>query len=499
MNDKLTIKNITVNKMTTYTVAQCIEALQNKTISARELAQEYLQKIAQINPEINALITLNEDLTLADAACADELLASGNAPVLAGVPITYKDLFCHKGWRCGCGSKMMDPFVSPYTATVVQNLEKAGMVTLGRTNMDEFAMGSTTESSFYGATANPWQLDKVPGGSSGGAAAAIAARLGPATLGSDTGGSIRQPASFCGITGLKPTYGVVSRFGVVAYASSLDQVGPMAQTAEDCALLLNTMAGFDANDSTSAQRDKEDYCRDLNQSLQGLRVGLPKEFFADGLDEEIQVAIKQMVDELEKMGCTIVEISLPHTDLSIPAYYVISSAEASTNLSRFDGVRYGYRAENYKDLTELYEKSRAEGFGAEVKRRIMIGAYVLSHGYYDAYYIKAQKLRRLIAEDFKAAFGECDVIAAPVSPSVAFARGSVEQDPVKMYLGDVYTVPVNLAGLPAMSIPAGFTAGGLPIGMQLIGNYFAESRLLNVAHQLQQVTDWHQKSPEIAK
>ncbi len=485
--------------MTTYTVAQCIDALQKKKISAQELAQEYLQKIIQINPEINALITLNEDLTLADARHADKLLAEGNASALTGVPITYKDLLCHKDWRCGCGSKMMDPFVSPYTATVVQNLENAGMVTLGRTNMDEFAMGSTTESSFYGATANPWQLDKVPGGSSGGSAAAIAARLAPATLGSDTGGSIRQPASFCGITGLKPTYGVVSRFGVVAYASSLDQVGPMAQTAEDCALLLNAMAGFDANDSTSAQREKEDYCRDLNNSLQGLRVGLPKEFFADGLDEEIQIAIKQMIGELEKIGGTIVEVSLPHTELSIPAYYVISSAEASTNLSRFDGVRYGYRAENYKDLTELYEKSRSEGFGTEVKRRIMIGAYVLSHGYYDAYYIKAQKLRRLIAEDFKAAFDECDVIAAPVSPSVAFARGSVEQDPVKMYLGDVYTVPVNLAGLPAMSIPAGFTGSGLPIGMQLIGNYFTESRLLNVAHQLQQVTDWHQKMPEISK
>ena len=481
--------------MKNYTVAEAIDALQTKKISAQELAKSALAQVAAVNPTLNAFTTLDEEQTLCQARQADIALASGNAPVLTGVPIAYKDLFCEKNWRTACSSKMLDNFISPYTATVVQNLQDAGMVSVGHTNMDEFAMGGTNESSFYGKTLNPWGHNVVPGGSSGGSAVAIAARMVPAALGSDTGGSIRQPASFCGVSGLKPTYGVVSRFGMVAFASSLDQAGPMAQTAEDCAILLNSMAGFDAKDSTSLTHEKEDYTRDLTQPLQGLRVGLPKEYFAEGLDNEVAGAVEIMVDELKKQGASIVEVSLPHAALAIGAYYVIACAEASTNLSRFDGVRYGHRAENYGNLLEMYEKSRSEGFGEEVKLRIMIGAYVLSHGYYDAYYLKAQKIRRLVADDFKDAFKDCDVIAGPVTPTVAYPLGSVQDDPVKMYLGDIYTVPVNLAGLPGMSIPAGFTKSGLPIGMQLIGNYFSEAKLLNVAHQLQQVTNWHQQIP----
>ncbi|WP_434779805.1 Asp-tRNA(Asn)/Glu-tRNA(Gln) amidotransferase subunit GatA [Neisseria sp. Ec49-e6-T10] len=479
------------------TVIESVRALKNKKISALELAQEYLSQIKTQNPKLNAVVTLNEECTLAEAKAADKALAQGNAPDLTGVPIIYKDLFCQKGWRSACASKMLDSFVSPYTATVVENLQNVGMVTLGRANMDEFAMGSTNESSFYGTVSNPWQLDAIAGGSSGGSAAVVAARLAPAALGSDTGGSIRQPASYCGITGIKPTYGMVSRFGMVAYASSLDQAGPMAQTAEDCALLLNSMVGFDQKDSTSLERAKEDYTQGLNQPIKGLTVGLPKEYFSDGLDAEVAKAIEDVVAQLQAQGANIVQISLPHTELSIASYYVIASAEASTNLSRFDGVRYGYRTPQYDDLTDMYEKSRSEGFGAEVKRRIMIGTYVLSHGYYDAYYVKAQQLRRLIANDFQEAFKKCDVILGPVTPSAAYLQGSVQDDPVKMYLGDIYTTPVNLAGLPAMSLPAGFNSKGLPIGAQLIGDYFTEAKLLNIAHQIQQVTDWHKKMPAL--
>lgn len=478
-----------------YTLKQCSELLQSKHISASELAQEYLHSIEQNNAAINGYITLNHEQTMAEAKAADELIAQGRSNLLTGVPIAYKDIFCQQGWRSACSSKMLDSFVAPYTATVVQNLRNAGMVTLGRTNMDEFAMGSTTESSFYGVTLNPWQNQHVPGGSSGGSAAVVAARLAPVALGSDTGGSIRQPASHCGITGLKPTYGVVSRYGMVAYASSFDQAGPMAQTAEDCALLLNVMASFDERDSTSIERQSEDYTRDLNQPLNGLRVGIPKEFFGEGLTDDVHAAINNVIDLLKKQGAVITEVSLPHTELSIPAYYVLASAEASTNLSRYDGVRYGHRAEDFNNLDEMYSNTRAEGFGNEVKRRIMIGSYVLSHGYYDAYYLKAQKLRRLVANDFQNALNQCDVILSPVAPTSAPVLGSHDQDPVQMYLSDIYTVSLNLAGLPGMSIPAGFDSKRLPIGVQLIGNYFAESRLLGIAHQIQQHSDWHTKTP----
>ena len=482
--------------MTRYTLKQAGELLQAKKISATELAQEYLNAIDARNPAINGYITLDKDLTLAEAKAADERIAAGSASILTGVPIAYKDIFCQQGWRSACSSKMLDNFVSPYTATVVQNLLNEGMVTLGRTNMDEFAMGSTNETSFYGATKNPWNLENVPGGSSGGSAAVIAARLAPAALGSDTGGSIRQPASHCGITGIKPTYGTVSRFGMVAYASSFDQAGPMAQTAEDCAILLNAMASFDERDSTSLERAKEDYTRDLNQSLKGLKVGLPKEYFGEGMSADVQKAIQAAIDLLKAQGAEMVEVSLPQTELSIPAYYVLTSAEASTNLSRYDGVRYGHRAARFGDLEEMYSNTRAEGFGSEVKRRIMIGTYVLSHGYYDAYYLKAQKLRRLVTNDFQTALQQCDIILAPTAPTAAPKLNSNINDPVQMYLSDIYTIAVNLAGLPAMTLPAGFSADGLPIGVQLIGNYFAEAKLLGVAHQMQLESDWHMKRPD---
>lgn len=482
--------------MTRYTLKQAGELLQAKKISATELAQEYLNAIDARNPAINGYIALNKDLTLAEAKAADERIAAGNASILTGVPIAYKDIFCQQGWKSACSSKMLDNFVSPYTATVVQNLLNAGMVTLGRTNMDEFAMGSTNETSFYGATKNPWNLENVPGGSSGGSAAVIAARLAPVALGSDTGGSIRQPASHCGITGIKPTYGTVSRFGMVAYASSFDQAGPMAQTAEDCAILLNAMASFDERDSTSLERAKEDYTRDLNQSLKGLKVGLPKEYFGEGMSADVQKAIQAAIDLLKAQGAEMVEVSLPQTELSIPAYYVLTSAEASTNLSRYDGVRYGHRAARFGDLEEMYSNTRAEGFGSEVKRRIMIGTYVLSHGYYDAYYLKAQKLRRLVTNDFQTALQQCDIILAPTAPTAAPKLGSNINDPVQMYLSDIYTIAVNLAGLPAMTLPAGFSSDGLPIGVQLIGNYFAEAKLLGVAHQMQLESDWHMKRPD---
>ncbi|MDO4641125.1 MAG: Asp-tRNA(Asn)/Glu-tRNA(Gln) amidotransferase subunit GatA [Neisseria sp.] len=481
--------------MTHHTLKQASTLLQTKQISAVELAQEYLAAIDARNPAINGYITLNPEATLAEARAADARLAAGTAHALTGVPIAYKDIFCQQGWRSACSSKMLDNFIAPYTATVVQNLLDAGMVTLGRTNMDEFAMGSTNETSFYGATKNPWNAEHVPGGSSGGSAAIVAARLAPAALGSDTGGSIRQPASHCGITGIKPTYGIVSRFGMVAYASSFDQAGPMAQTAEDCAILLNTMASFDERDSTSLECSKEDYTRDLTSPLKGLKIGLPKEYFTENNSADVQAALQNAINLLKQQGAEMVEVSLPQTELSIPAYYVLTSAEASTNLSRYDGVRYGHRAAQFSDLDEMYANTRAEGFGSEVKRRIMIGTYVLSHGYYDAYYLKAQKLRRLVANDFQTALTQCDLILAPAAPTAAPKLGSDIHDPVQMYLSDIYTIAVNLAGLPALTLPAGFSSDNLPIGVQLIGNYFSEAKILGTAHQMQLNSDWHMKKP----
>lgn len=467
-----------------------------KQVSSRELAQQYLDRIAALNPSINAFITLDADKTLAEAAAADARIAAGTAGPLTGVPIAHKDIFCTDGWLTTCGSKMLHNFIAPYDAHVIQRFKAAGMPSLGKTNMDEFAMGSSNETSYFGAVKNPWNTAYVPGGSSGGAAACVAARMAPAATGTDTGGSIRQPAALCGITGLKPTYGLVSRFGMIAFASSLDQAGPMAPSAADCALLLNVMTGFDPNDSTSLEREKEDYTRDLDQPLAGLRVGLPREFFAEGLNNEVATAVETAVAELKKLGAITVDISLANSKLAIPVYYVLAPAEASSNLSRFDGVRYGYRAPEYTNLDDMYCKTRAQGFGAEVKRRIMIGAYVLSHGYYDAYYLQAQKIRRLIADDFTAAFKTCDVILGPTAPGTAFKLGEKSDDPVEMYLNDLYTIPANLAGLPGMSLPCGFDANGLPIGLQLVGNYFSEAKMLNVAHQFQRATDWHARAPE---
>jgi aspartyl-tRNA(Asn)/glutamyl-tRNA(Gln) amidotransferase subunit A len=470
-------------------------ALRSKKISSAELTQLYLDRIAALNKELNAYITVNPELSLAQAREADTRLASGNTQPLTGIPLAQKDIFCAKGWRTTCGSKMLHNFISPYDAHVISQFNHAGAVSLGKTNMDEFAMGSSNETSYFGAVKNPWDAARVPGGSSGGTAAAVAARLCAAATGTDTGGSIRQPAALCGISGLKPTYGVVSRYGMIAFASSLDQAGPMARSAEDLALLLNTMAGFDERDSTSLQREKENYARDLNKPLADLRIGLPKEFFAEGLSSDVAQAVEAAITEYKKLGASVVGISLPNSRLSIPVYYVLAPAEASSNLSRFDGVRYGYRAPEYTDLADMYEKSRAQGFGAEVKRRIMIGTYVLSHGYYDAYYLQAQKIRRLIAQDFVDAFEQCDVIMGPTSPTTAFKLGEKGDDPVQMYLSDIYTIAVNLAGLPGMSIPCGFGANNMPVGLQIIGNYFAEAQMLNVAHQYQLATDWHNRVP----
>ncbi len=470
-------------------------ALRAGKISSVELTQLYLDRIAALNPGLNAYITTNAETSLAQARAADAMLARGKAQPLTGIPIAQKDIFCAKGWRTTCGSKMLENFIAPYDAHVIAQFNDAGAVNLGKTNMDEFAMGSSNETSHFGAVKNPWDKNAVPGGSSGGAACAVAARLCAAATGTDTGGSIRQPASLCGISGIKPTYGTVSRYGMIAFASSLDQAGPMARSAEDLALMLNVMTGFDARDSTSLQRDKEDYARDLNKPLAGLRIGLPGEFFAEGLSSDVAQAVETAITEYRKLGAIVVDISLPNTRLSIPVYYVLAPAEASSNLSRYDGVRYGYRAQEYGDLTEMYEKSRAQGFGAEVKRRIMIGAYVLSHGYYDAYYLQAQKIRRLIAQDFDDAFKLCDVIMGPTSPGTAFNLGEKGDDPVQMYLSDIYTIAVNLAGLPGMSIPAGFGSNGRPVGLQIIGNYFAEAQMLNAAHQYQLATDWHTRQP----
>ena len=470
--------------------------LAEQRVSSRELCQTWLDRIAALNPALNAFITVDADKTLAEAARADHLRADGQAGPLTGVPVAHKDIFCTQGWLTSCGSKMLHNFIAPYDAHVIQRFKAAGMPSLGKTNMDEFAMGSSNETSYFGPVKNPWNTDYVPGGSSGGAAACVAARMAPAATGTDTGGSIRQPAALCGITGLKPTYGLVSRFGMIAFASSLDQAGPMAKSAEDCALLLNVMTGFDPNDSTSLERDKEDYSRDLEQPLAGVRIGLPREFFADGLNNEVAAAVEAAITELKKLGAIPVDVSLPNSQLAIPVYYVLAPAEASSNLSRFDGVRYGYRAPEYTDLNDMYSKTRAQGFGDEVKRRILIGAYVLSHGYYDAYYLQAQKIRRLIANDFIEAFTHCDVILGPTAPGTAFALGEKADDPVSMYLNDLYTIPANLAGLPGMSLPCGFDSKGLPIGLQLVGNYFAEAKMLNVAHQYQRATDWHTRAPE---
>ena len=476
------------------TITDLAKGLRSKEFSSVELTQSYLDRIKKYS-DLNCYITVTEEQALKDAQLADSLLADNNANLLTGIPIAQKDIFCTKNIKTTCGSKMLDNFTAPYNATVIENFNQAGAVMLGKLNMDEFAMGSSNETSFYGAVQNPWQTNSVPGGSSGGSAAAVAARLAVAVTGTDTGGSIRQPASLCGITGLKPTYGRVSRYGMIAFASSLDQGGPMARSAEDAAILLQTMAGFDKKDSTSVDQPVPNYSAGLNNSLEGLKIGLPKEFFNEGLNNDIAVAVESAVNEYKKMGAEIKEVSLPNMKLAIPAYYVIASAECSANLSRFDGVRFGYRCDDPADLNDLYIRSRGEAFGSEVKRRILMGTYALSAGYYDAYYIKAQKIRRLIAEDFTQALSEVDVLMGPVSPSTAFAIGEKTDDPIDMYLADIYTIAVNLAGLPAMSVPAGLV-DNKPVGLQIIGNYFTEDRLLNIAHQYQQVTDWHLQSPK---
>lgn len=481
-----------------HTLAGLSSLLQSGEISSTELTGYFLSRIKQYDTSLNSFITLAEEQAMAQAAEADKALKQGSAGPLTGIPVAHKDIFCTRGIKTSCGSKMLDNFISPYDATVVTRFKQAGVVTLGKTNMDEFAMGSSNETSYYGPVKNPWDTSAVPGGSSGGSAAAVAARLAPAATGTDTGGSIRQPASLCGITGLKPTYGLVSRYGMIAFASSLDQGGPMAQTAEDCALMLNEMAGFDEKDSTSLQRQIPDYRAELGRSIKGLRIGLPKEYFDQGLDENVRAVIQTALDYYRDMGAEPVEIELPNSALAVPVYYVVAPAECSANLSRFDGVRYGYRCDDPKDLYDLYTRSRGEGFGAEVKRRIMVGTYALSAGYYDAYYLKAQQLRHLISDDFKEAFKHVDVIMGPASPGTAFNIGEKAEDPISMYLSDIYTIAVNLAGLPGMSVPAGFV-DGKPVGLQIIGNYFEESRLLNVAHQYQQQTEWHKQIPESFK
>jgi aspartyl-tRNA(Asn)/glutamyl-tRNA(Gln) amidotransferase subunit A len=481
--------------MLNFSLRQLSALLASKKISSAELTGEFLQRARSLNSEYNALITFDEEASLAQAQAADAIIASGRATPLTGIPVAQKDIFCAKGWRTTCGSRMLANFVSPYDADVIERFNAAGAVTIGKTNMDEFAMGSSNETSFYGPVKNPWDTAAVPGGSSGGSACAVAARMAPGATGTDTGGSIRQPAALCGISGLKPTYGRVSRYGMIAFASSLDQGGPMAKSAEDLALMLNVMTGYDARDSTSLQHEPEDYTRILEKPLEGLRIGLPKEYFVKEINDDVARAVDDALAEYRKLGATTVEVSLPTTKLSVPVYYVLAPAEASSNLSRFDGVRYGHRAPDYADLNDMYRKSRAQGFGAEVKRRILIGTYVLSHGYYDAYYIQAQKLRRLIAQDFAEAFAQCDIIMGPTSPTVAFDLGEKSSDPVQMYLSDAYTIAVNLAGLPGMSIPVGFGNKNRPVGLHLVGNYFAEARMLNAAHQYQLVTDWHMRTP----
>ena len=477
-----------------FTLAEIARGLADKQFSSEELTRSLLARIAQLDPQLNSFITVTEELALSQATAADARRANGENGALLGAPIGHKDLFCTQDVLTSCASKILTGFKAPYNATVVEKLASAGAVTLGKLNMDEFAMGSANESSHHGAVKNPWDLTRVPGGSSGGSAAAVAARLLPAATGTDTGGSIRQPAALTNLTGIKPTYGRVSRWGMIAYASSLDQGGPLARTAEDCALMLQAMAGFDTKDSTSVDQPVDDYLAALTLPLAGLRIGLPKEYFGTGLDARIGEKVMAVVEELKKLGATIKEISLPNMQHAIPAYYVIAPAEASSNLSRFDGVRFGYRCENPVNLEDLYKRSRGEGFGAEVKRRIMVGTYALSAGYYDAYYLKAQKIRRLIKNDFVAAFNDVDVILGPTTPNPAWKLGEKNNDPVAAYLEDIYTITANLAGIPGLSMPAGFV-DGLPVGVQLLGNYFQEGRLLNVAHQYQQVTDWHTHAP----
>ena len=477
-------------------VAELAVSLRAGQVSAVEAAQHFLGR-ARSHESLGAFLAIDEEVTMSQARAADARLAAGTAGPLEGVPLAHKDIFVTKDLPSTAGSRMLEGYRSPFDATVVRKLADAGVVTLGKLNCDEFAMGSSNENSAYQPACNPWDLSRVPGGSSGGSAVAVAARLAPAATGTDTGGSIRQPASFCGITGIKPTYGRASRYGMIAFASSLDQAGPMARSAEDCALLLSNLCGPDPDrDSTSLDLPTEDFARSLNDSIDGLRIGIPKEFFGEGLSADVRTAVEGALGEFEKMGARLVPISLPRTELSIPVYYIIAPAEASSNLSRFDGVKFGHRAKAFADLVDMYKKTRAEGFGDEVKRRIMIGTYVLSHGYYDAYYLQAQRIRRMIADDFQQAFKSCDLIAGPVAPTVAWKLGGHGNDPLADYLADIFTLPASLAGLPGMSVPAGFGDGAMPVGLQLIGNYFTESRLLNAAHRLQQATDFHSRKPE---
>ncbi|MEP6679732.1 MAG: Asp-tRNA(Asn)/Glu-tRNA(Gln) amidotransferase subunit GatA [Betaproteobacteria bacterium] len=477
------------------TLAELSTALAAGKLSSVELTSAVLDRIDAENARLNAFLTVEREASLVQAQAADDRRAAGDTGPLLGIPVAHKDILMTAGVRTTCASRMLANFTAPYDAHVVAQLATAGMVMVGKTNMDEFAMGSSNETSHFGPVMNPWNIERVPGGSSGGSAVAVAARMVPAATGTDTGGSIRQPAALSGICGLKPTYGVCSRYGLVAFASSLDQAGPFARSAQDCALLLTAMAGHDARDSTSLDRPREDYARDLDRPLAGLRIGLPLQYVSEGIDDAVTHAVRAAIDEFRKLGAVIVDISLPTVRYSVPVYYVIAPAEASSNLSRFDGVRYGHRAAHYADLAQMYARTRAEGFGAEVKRRILVGTYVLSHGYYDAYYLKAQKVRRLIAQDFVRAFAQCDVIAGPTTPTAAFPVGEKSGDPVQMYLNDIFTIAANLTGMPAMSIPCGFTPGGLPVGLQLQGSYFAEARLLEVAHRFQQATDWHRRVP----
>jgi aspartyl-tRNA(Asn)/glutamyl-tRNA(Gln) amidotransferase subunit A len=484
----------------TASIAELARALASKKLSSVELTTALLDRTETLNPRLNAFLVLDRKQALVQARAADARLAAGSATPLTGIPVAHKDVLMTAGWKTTCGSRMLENFVAPYSAFVVEKLAEAGMVLVGKTNMDEFAMGSSSETSYFGPVRNPWNVEYVPGGSSGGSAAAVAARLVPAATGTDTGGSIRQPAALSGVCGLKPTYGVCSRYGLIAFASSLDTPGPFAQTAEDCAVLLSAMAGHDARDSTSLDRPREDYARLLSapagaKPLAGLRIGMPKEYFGAGIDADVAAAVEAAIAEFRRLGASTVGVSLPNVELSVPVYYVIAPAEASSNLARFDGVRYGHRAAKYDDLADMYRKTRAEGFGAEVKRRILVGTYVLSHGYYDAYYLKAQQVRRLIADGFQRAYRDCDLIVGPTAPSAAFKLGAKTDDPVQMYLNDIFTVAGNLTGAPAMSIPCGFDGNGMPIGLQLQGNYFNESLILNAAHRFQQATDWHKREP----
>ncbi|WP_341917283.1 Asp-tRNA(Asn)/Glu-tRNA(Gln) amidotransferase subunit GatA [Hydrocarboniphaga effusa] len=484
--------------MHTLSISELSAGLRAKRFSSRELTLHFLKRIETLDPQLNSLITVTAERALAQADAADARLASGDATELTGIPLIQKDIFCTLGVRTSCASKMLDKFIAPYDATIVEKLDAAGMVMLGKANMDEFAMGSSNEPSWYGPVKNPWDTQRVPGGSSGGSVAAVAAGLAPIATATDTGGSIRQPAALTNLTGIKPTYGRVSRYGMIAFASSLDQAGVVARSAEDCAGVLQAMSGFDVRDSTSVDRPVDDYVSALGRDIKGLRIGLPKEYFAEGLAPSSRERIDQAIETFKKLGATFTEISLPNSPLSVPTYYVVAPAEASSNLARFDGVRFGHRAEGVKSLEELYKRSRGEGFGSEVQRRIMIGTYVLSHGYYDAYYLQAQKVRRLIYEDFRRAFESVDLVLGPTATDVAFKLGEKSDDPVSMYLNDIYTIAANLAGIPAMSLGCGFV-DGLPVGLQLMGNFFDEGRLLNAAHQYQQATDWHQQSPAAFK